>query len=73
MNFKQDKLSSRGFAAAVYKNRIYYISNEKSEPGVYSMNMNGSDIQLEAKNPSITHIQLYKDNLYYLGLWEIDK
>ena len=37
--FKNNKLVNRGYAAAVYEDRIYYISNEQNVPGIYSMKM----------------------------------
>ena len=67
INFKSNKLSDRGYAAAIYNDRIYYISNEKEISGIYSMKMDGTDVRLEAQNPSITSIQIYNDCLYFLG------
>ena len=66
--FKNNKLVNRGYAAAVYEDRIYYISNEQNEPGIYSMKMDSSDVRLEAKNPSITSFQIHNNRLYFVGL-----
>lgn len=68
INFKSNKLSDRGYAAAIYNDRIYYISNENGDSGIYSMNNNGTDIIFEGKNPSITGIQLKDNHLYFIGL-----
>ena len=72
INLKQNKLSNYGYAALTYNNRIYYISNEKEISGIYSMKMDGTDVRLEAQNPSITSIQIYNDCLYFLGLLNIN-
>ena len=72
INLKQNKLSNYGYAALTYNDRIYYISNEKEISGIYSMKMDGTDVRLEAQNPSITSLQIYDDCLYFLGLLEIN-
>ena len=47
IDFKPDKSSNYGYAAAVYEDRIYYVSNELGDAGVYSMALDGSDIRME--------------------------
>lgn len=71
INYKENKLSNRGCAAAVYNNRIYYISNENGYPGIYSMKMDGSDIRGETVNPSITSLQVINDTMYFVGIKKI--
>ena len=71
VNYKENKLSNRGYAAAVYNNRIYYISNENGYPGIYSMKMDGSDIRGETVNPSITSLQVINDTMYFVGIKKI--
>ena len=70
---KSRVLSETGYAAMVTNNnRIYYISNELGATGIYSMDMDGSNIQLEVKNPSITGMQWRDNILYFVGLEKIE-
>ena len=56
----------------MYKRQIYYISNELDTMGIYSMDMDGSNVQLEVKNPSVTNLQWRNDTLYFVGLENIE-
>jgi hypothetical protein len=71
LNFKNDKSLYWGCAAVVYEDRIYYVSNELGDAGIYSMDSDGSDVRIEVKNPSITYLQIVDDKLYFTGLREI--
>jgi|AGTN01.2.fsa_nt_gi hypothetical protein len=73
INFKNDKLSNIGYAAVVYEDRIYYVSNELGTSGIYSMHFDGSDIRMETANPDITGIEIRDKTLYYGGLIRINK
>jgi hypothetical protein len=73
INFKNDKSSNSGYVAAVYEDRIYYVSNELGTAGIYSMKPDGSDVRMEAENPSITSLQLCDGILYFDGLYRINK
>lgn len=61
-------ITNIGYTSVVYNNRIYYISNELGTAGVYSMNMDGSDVQMEVDNPSIKNLQVSNGYLYFIGL-----
>lgn len=73
INLKNDKSSNFGYAAAVYEDRIYYISNELGTAGIYSMNLDGSEIKVEVENPSITSLEVREGILYFNGLFKIKK
>lgn len=62
-----------GYAAAVYEDRIYYVSNELGTPGIYSMRFDGTDTRIETENPSITNLQISDGILYFNGLFLIKK
>ena len=72
---KRDNMINYGkeSAYADFNNRIYYISNEFDISGIYSMDMDGSDIKIEVKNPSINGIEIYDGKLFYNGLYWIAK
>ena len=72
VQLKNEELSNWGYAAVVYEDRIYYVSNELGNPGVYSMNMDGTDIQVEVSNPNITSLQIQGDVIYYTGIFQVD-
>lgn len=71
MSWRNDKTSNHGYAAAFYNERIYYVSNESGDAGIYSMELDGSDVRIELKNPSITYLEVIKNKLYFAGLKEI--
>ena len=71
IDFKPDKSSNYGYAAALYEDRIYYVSNELGDAGVYSMALDGSDVRLETANPSVTNLELSGGVLYFTGLYRI--
>ena len=73
IDFKRDKSSYLGYAAAVYEDRIYYVSNELGTSGIYSMTSDGSDVRLEAASPDITSIEVKEGILYFSGLFRINK
>jgi len=71
IRIKRNTFSNAGYAAAVYNDRIYFVSNELGPEGVYSMKLDGSDVRMEAENPSITGLELFDQRLYYIGLYKI--
>ncbi|MGI6161075.1 MAG: hypothetical protein ACOYJD_03505 [Christensenellales bacterium] len=73
IRLKNDEMSSFGYAAAFYEERIYYVSNELGDMGVYSIKPDGSDVRVEVKNPSVTNIGLHNETLYFTGLNYIGK
>lgn len=73
VNFKRDTQANYGAAAAVYNDRIYYVSNELGIAGVYSMNPDGSDVRLEVDKPSIKGLEIRDDVLYYNGVFRINE
>ncbi|MFA5675066.1 MAG: hypothetical protein WDA65_00905 [Christensenellales bacterium] len=73
LSLKNDRMEDHGNAACVYYDRIYYLSNEQGDAGIYSMNFEGTDVRIELKNPSVTHIQIVDDTIYFIGLREIAK
>lgn len=62
-----------GCSAAIHDDRIYYVSNEHDDVGIYSMNIDGSDVRIEFLNPSITMIEVIGEKLYFAGLKKINK
>lgn len=72
INFSNLLESEKGYAASVWGDKIYYISNELDTMGIYSMDMDGSNVQLEVKNPSVTSLQWRNDTLYFVGLEKIE-
>ena len=72
IRFKADTFSNMGYASAVGDDRIYYISNEDGTTGIYSMEMDGQDIQLEVANPSVSRLQWREGQLYFTGLDRIE-
>ena len=73
VNMKQDVMSDNGISAAVSGDRIYYVSNEEKTSGIYSMKMDGTDVQLEVSNPSVLYIQIFEDEIVYSGIYEADQ
>lgn len=69
-NYKHDNI---GRSAVIHEDRIYYVSNEHEDVGIYSMNLDGSDIRMEFLNPSITMIEVIDEKLYFVGLKAINK
>ena len=72
IRWKTNTLEAAGDAAASYKERIYYVSNELGVPGLYSMKEDGTDLWKEIRNHSVTSLQIQEDKLYFVGLeyWE---
>ena len=64
--YKNNVNSEVGEISAVYKNRIYYFSQEKNVSGIYSMETDGNDIQLEVPSKDVKKIQIVDDLLYFL-------
>lgn len=70
---KQNVNAYFGQLAAYYDGRIYYVSQEKGDNGLYSMNPDGTDITFECGLPKITHLIIRPDGYYYVGLKEIEE
>ena len=70
--FKSSDLYNVGYSSVVGDEKIYYVSNESGETGIYSMDMDGSNVQLEGKDPSITSLQWRDGALYFAGLEKIE-
>lgn len=70
--FKSSDLYDVGYSSVVGDEKIYYVSNESGETGIYSMDMDGSNVQLEGKDPSITSLQWRDGALYFAGLEKIE-
>ena len=66
-NLKADPLSPSGKKAAYSQNRIYYLSSELGEQGIYSMDACGNDLKLEIPVEDIRAIQLFNGKIYYSG------
>lgn len=67
---KQNVYSSTGQFAAFNKDRIYYISQEADNNGIYSMKTDGSDIKFELETTKVTRIQVTDNEIYYVGVKE---
>ncbi len=56
-----------GKKAVLHGERIYYLSGELGQQGIYSMRLDGSDIQFEFPVEDIRAIQMKEDGFYYCG------
>ena len=70
---KQDVWMYTGQSAAVHDGRIYYVSQEGEEDGIFSMDLEGGDVQFELAVPKITRLIVNDDSIYYIGADEIDE
>ena len=73
VNFKQNPQRNSGIASAVYGDRIYYVSNELGKSGIYSMELDGSDVRMEVENPSVIYLQVVDGELVYSGIYRADE
>ena len=64
---KQDVHADTGQSTAYFDGRIYYISQEDGEDGIYSMLEDGSDVHFELSVPKITRMIVTQDYIYYVG------
>ncbi len=65
-NYKQDANFFAGKKSAVHNGRVYYFSNENEKRGIYSMKMNGNDLQLEFETPDVRKIQIDEKGTVYV-------
>jgi hypothetical protein len=65
---KQDNDMNTGQSAACFGGRIYYVSQENGEDGIFSMNEDGSDIRFELSAPKITRLVVLDNSIYYVGI-----
>jgi len=56
-----------GKKTAVFDNRIYYLSSEDGLQGVYSMHLDGTDVQLEFEVTDIRSLTVTTGGFYYSG------
>lgn len=70
---KKDVESYSGQVSCVYRNRIYYVSNELGEDGVYSMDYEGGNIKLEFTASKIVKLIVKDNKIYYIELSNVDK
>ena len=56
-----------GKKAVLHGERIYYLSSELGQQGIYSMRQDGSDIQFEFPVEDIRAIQINDDGYFYSG------
>ena len=56
-----------GKKAVLHGERIYYLSGELGQQGIYSMRLDGSDIQFEFPVEDIRAIQINNDGYFYSG------
>ncbi|MFA5675602.1 MAG: hypothetical protein WDA65_03685 [Christensenellales bacterium] len=68
---KQNLFSYAGQSAAVLGDRIFYISQEESKNGVYSMCHDGSDVKIEFEVPKTTKLIVTSEVYYYIGLKKV--
>ncbi len=71
-NIKFDAGADYGKKTAVYQDRIYYLSAEDGTQGVYSMRLDGSDVQLEFAAEDIRALAVKNDGFYYTGFSDVD-
>jgi hypothetical protein len=66
--YKHDSYVNTGQSAAYYNDKVYFVSQEKSVSGLYSMNNDGSGLELEFTLPKITRITINDEGYYYVGI-----
>lgn len=66
-------LENYGKKAAVYDNRIYYLSAEKGSQGIYSMLLDGTDVKPEFETEDIRSLTVTSDGFYYTGFAHISE
>jgi hypothetical protein len=71
--WKQDTWVDTGQSTAYCDGKIYYVSQENGQDGVYSMNPDGTGAQFVCSVPKITRLIARKDCLYYAGVRETYK
>ena len=49
------------------------MSNELGKSGIYSMELDGSDVRIEVENPSVIYLQAVDGELVYSGIYEADE
>lgn len=64
-------LENYGKKAAVYDNRIYYLSTEKGSQGIYSMLLDGTDVKPEFEVEDVRSLTVISDGFYYSGFAHI--
>jgi hypothetical protein len=72
-NLKENANANYGKKAAYYDGRIYYLSSELGQQGIYSMNTAGDGIRLEISVEDIRAISVESSGLYYAGFDSIEK
>ena len=71
-NIKNHQESSHGNLAVFDGNEsIYYYSDHGDMPGIYKMNMNGTEMQFVVSCKDVKRMQIRNHNLYYLE-YEMD-
>ena len=58
-------LANYGKKAAVYDNRIYYLSAELGKQGIYSMSLDGTDVRQEFSAADIRSLTVDASGFYY--------
>jgi hypothetical protein len=64
-------LENYGKKTAVFNNRIYYLSAEDGSQGIYSMLLDGTDVQPEFKVEDIRSLTVTSNGFYYSGFAHI--
>jgi len=64
-------LENYGKKAAVYDNRIYYLSAEEGSQGIYSMLLDGTDLRPEFEVEDIRSLTVTSNGFYYSGFAHI--
>lgn len=62
-----------GQLAAIYDGRVYFASGEGDLYGIYSMNLDGTDLYYECSTDKIIKIIISDNKLYYIGLSNVGK
>lgn len=71
IQYKTNNSANTGAIGAENENRIYYFSQEGGVSGIYSMNLNGSDIKFETEANDMQKLQIKDRKIYYLLLDKI--
>lgn len=70
--YKQDSNANFGKKACVFKDRIYYFSNEKGLSGIYSMDRKGGDVKTELEVQDIRKLQLTENGIFFCGFKDFE-
>ena len=67
VEYKPDTYSNSGQMAVCFDNKIYFVSQEKSRLGIYSMSQDGTDVSFEYPASKMSRLIITDRAIYYVG------